>query len=145
MNKELKRLGRRELLEILVRQQQENEALTARVTSLEQQLQERRIAIVNAGSLAEAALTLNGVFADADKAAAQYVENMQRCSEECKKTCEDMILAAERRAEEIISAAESEKRRITDEADACREQISRSPETSGFDIQDLEDLFTGVQ
>ena len=36
----------------------------------------------DAGSIAEAALALNSVFEDADKAAAQYLENIKRCSEQ---------------------------------------------------------------
>lgn len=42
----------------------------------------RRIELAEAGSIAEAALRLNGVFEAAQQAADQYLENLRRLSEE---------------------------------------------------------------
>ena len=116
-SKELRRLSRQDLLELLLRQQRENETLTAKLAELEKQLQDRAIHIRTAGSMAEAALALNGVFADADKAVEQYMENIRRCSEEQQKAYDKIVLAAEQRATEIIGAAEEEKRKRMKEVD----------------------------
>lgn len=116
-SKELRRLSRQDLLELLLRQQRENETLTAKLAELEKQLQDRAIHIRTAGSMAEAALALNGVFADADKAVEQYMENIRRCSEEQQKAYDKIVLAAEQRATEIISAADEEKRKRMEEVD----------------------------
>ena len=61
-DKELKRIGRAELLELLLAQSEENEALQIRIEELEQELRHREIIIANAGTIADAAFQLNGVF-----------------------------------------------------------------------------------
>ena len=81
-DKELRKLSRMELLELLLAESRENERLRARLKSAEEKLASRVIDIENSGSLAEAALRLNHVFVAADKAARQYVENVRRMAEE---------------------------------------------------------------
>ena len=81
-DKELRKLSRMELLELLLAESRENERLRARLKSAEEKLASRVIDIENSGSLAEAALRLNHVFEAADKAARQYVENVRRMAEE---------------------------------------------------------------
>lgn len=75
--KELKRLSRSELLEMLIGQMEENEKLKIELEQAREQVNSRQIAIDRAGSIAEAALALNGVFDAAQAAAAQYLENIQ--------------------------------------------------------------------
>ena len=77
-DKELRRLSRAELLEMLLMLKEENEKLK----QAEAQLQNRRIMIKEAGSIAEAALQLNDVFAAADRAVQQYLENVRCMAEE---------------------------------------------------------------
>lgn len=77
-NKELKRLNRAELLEMLLEQSKEVERLKIQNQQLISQLESRQIKIDNAGSIAEAALQLNEVFAAAQKAADQYLENVRQ-------------------------------------------------------------------
>ncbi len=81
-DRELKKLSRAELLELLLEESKENEKLRAQVKEMEEQLKDRRILLGQAGSIAEAALRLNGVFEAAEAAAAQYVENVRRLAEE---------------------------------------------------------------
>ena len=76
-DKELKRLSRAELLELLLEQVEENEALRAEAAELKRQLADRIIVMENAGSIAEAALRLNGVFEAAEAAAKQYVDSLK--------------------------------------------------------------------
>lgn len=85
-DKELRRLSRAELLEMLLAQVEENERLKARLEEAERALEDRRLAVSRAGSLAEASLQLNDVFAAADRAARQYVENVQRLAREGRLT-----------------------------------------------------------
>lgn len=73
-DKELKRLSRAELLEMLIAQVKENEVLRTRLAGAEARLDSRMLAIEDAGTLAEAAMRLNAVFASADAAAQQYLE-----------------------------------------------------------------------
>lgn len=76
-DRELKRLSRTELLEIMLDQSREIDRLKARVTELERQLQDKNIVISKAGSIAEAALRLNHIFEDAQQAADQYVQSVK--------------------------------------------------------------------
>lgn len=81
-DKELRKLSRAELLELLLAQRKENEQLRVQLEEANEKLNSRVIEIENAGSIAEAALRLNGVFEAAERAAAQYLENIRRIEEE---------------------------------------------------------------
>lgn len=76
-DKELRKLRRGELLEMLLEQTKENERLKKQIADLEAQLEDRKIILKQSGSIAEAALKLNGVFEAAQKAAEQYLENVR--------------------------------------------------------------------
>ena len=80
--KELRHMSRSELLEMLIEQMEENERLKQSLAQAQAELRDRRITIDRTGSLAEAALALNGVFEAADKAAQQYLENVRLAAEE---------------------------------------------------------------
>ena len=105
-DKELRRLSRGELLEMLIAQAAENDQLKNRLEQAEAQLRDRKIAINNAGSLAEAALSLNGVFQAAEAAAQQYLENIERISGQQDASCRDMKEQAKQEAAEIRQQAQ---------------------------------------
>lgn len=87
MNKnDISRLKRQDLLEMLLELSKENERLRRENEELEEQLQDRELKIGKMGSVAEAALQLNGVFKAAQEACEQYVYNTQL---RCKKIEED--------------------------------------------------------
>lgn len=75
--KEVRKLSRLQLLEILVEQANEIEQLKTELKETKEQLADRKIVIEQSGSLAEAALRLNGVFEAAQRAADQYLENIR--------------------------------------------------------------------
>ena len=72
VEKELKKLSRRELLEILIMQSKRVEKLEAQLAEANRKLEDRRIRLESVGSIAEAALALNNVFEAAQRAAEQY-------------------------------------------------------------------------
>ena len=76
-DKELRKLRRGELLEMLLEQTRENERLKKQIADLQTQLESREITLKRSGSIAEAALKLNDVFEAAQKAADQYLENVR--------------------------------------------------------------------
>ena len=80
-DKELRRLSRRQLLEMLVIQKKENTRLRQELERARAALIERRIAIDQSGTMAEAALRLNQVFEAADRAAKQYLQNIKARAE----------------------------------------------------------------
>lgn len=82
--KELRRLSRRELLEMLITRTIENERLTEELQQARKELSDRELIQDRAGSMAEAALQLNGVFEAADRAAREYLETIRRMAEESR-------------------------------------------------------------
>lgn len=89
--KELRRLNRRELLEMLIMQEKKLEQLQKKLDEAEAELSERRIAIKESGSIAEAALKLNGVFIAAQKAAEQYIDNIKMLNSVAEKPIDEVI------------------------------------------------------
>ena len=79
--KELLKLKKSELLEIMLAQSKEIDKLRAKLAKVQAQLADRSIAIKESGSIAEASLKLNKVFEEAQKAADQYVENVKMKTE----------------------------------------------------------------
>ena len=123
-DRELKKLSRTELLELLLEQSRENECLRVQVKKAEQALSDRAIIINNAGSIAEAALSLNGVFEAAQKAAVQYLENVQRLSGDQQSICKKMEEEARQKADTLLSQTEQNCRQMESETKAKCEQMT---------------------
>ena len=88
-DQELRKLSRRDLLELLMSQGRELEALRAELDQAIAALENRKIHLDQAGSIAEAALRLNGVFEAAQAAADQYLENIRRLNGKAGSANED--------------------------------------------------------
>ena len=76
--KELLKLKRSELLEIMLAQSREIDRLREELEETKEKLADREIRIEKAGSIAEASLRLTNIFEEAQKAVDLYVENMKR-------------------------------------------------------------------
>ena len=103
--KQLKRLSRAELLELLILQTKESERLRGEAEELKQQLAERQIRIAEAGNLAAAVVEINGVMEAAQAAAQQYLDNAARMEEEAKQRSWKIIRTAQAEAQKIRQAA----------------------------------------
>ena len=107
-DKELKKLSRSELLEILLDQAQEIELLNEQIDILKAKQKTKEIKLQEAGSIAEASLKLTEVFEEAQKAADIYLENAKTYSDDkmkAAKSMEDsrkMIYDAKAQADEIL-------------------------------------------
>lgn len=118
-DKELKRLSRTDLLEMMLALSKENEQLRKDVARLERQLKDRSITIAESGSLAEAVLRINGVAEATQAACEQYIENIRERSEnqdricqqmeqETRQRCDRLLAEAKRQAEEYLRQANRE-------------------------------------
>ena len=76
--KELLKLRRSELLEIMLAQSQEIDNLRQQLDEANAKLADREIRLSESGSIAEASLRLTNIFTEAQKAVDLYVENMKR-------------------------------------------------------------------
>lgn len=123
-DKELRNLKRVELLEMLIAQVEENERLKGSLEEAQKALSDRQIIINEAGSIADAALQINGVYAVAQAAAMQYLENIQRLSGEQEVICRQMEADAQKKAEAICAEADAYSREVRSKADAYWKQIS---------------------
>ncbi len=72
--KELRKLNRYQLLELLMIQTERNNELQKQLEDTRRDLESQQIRLSELGSIAEAALQLNGVFEAAQKAANCYLE-----------------------------------------------------------------------
>ena len=106
--KDLKKLNRYQLLEMLILQTERADQLQARLESAEQQLNSRELKISTLGSVAEASLHLNGVFQAAQEAADMYIEA-------ARKRAEEMEAEACQKAEEILAQARLQAEQIKGE------------------------------
>lgn len=77
-DKTLRKMSRRELMEMLLEQSKEVERLRAELEQAKQKLRSRQILLREAGSIAEASLRLNEVFESAQRAADQYLLNVKQ-------------------------------------------------------------------
>ena len=100
-NKELKRLSRAELLELLLVQTKETERLQKRLEKAEAELADRQLHIQKTGDLAHAVLEINGVMEAARAAAQQYLDNIVQMEKETKLKCEKMLSDARKEAAQI--------------------------------------------
>lgn len=96
--KDLKKLNRYQLLELLLIQTERADSLQSRVEELEKQLQNQEIKISSLGSIAEASLQIQGVFEAAQKAADMYIEAAKKraaeIEEEALKNNQDEVARA---------------------------------------------------
>ena len=81
-DKELKKLKRAELLQLLLTQSREIDRLRAELEEVNQKLNERNLSLDNCGSIAEAAMSIHNIFEEAQNAADLYLDNVKRKAEE---------------------------------------------------------------
>ena len=83
--KELKKLNRYQLLELLIIQTERADKLQAALEEAERRLNDREINISTLGSIAEASLQLHGVFQTAQDAADTYINAAKKRAAEIEE------------------------------------------------------------
>ncbi len=114
--KELKKLRREELLEMLIVQSKRAEELEQQLAQAQAQLESRGIALEEAGSIAEAAFRLNGVYEAAQAAAQQYLENIQSLSARQQEISQRLETESRQTAEELLSETTARCKAMEEEA-----------------------------
>ena len=84
-DREFRRLTREDLLDIIYELQQKTQRLEQENETIRKQLSDRTVKLENAGSIAEAALALNGVFEAAQAAADQYLAQVHAANEQSQQ------------------------------------------------------------
>ena len=130
-DKELRRLSRSDLLELLLVQRKENEQLRCILDQTQAQLADRTIRLDNVGSIAEASLQLSGIFEAAQDSCQYYLDNIKRMNDQQTEICQQMENETKEKCERMVEEAERK-------AQACWENCSAK-------IKQLVDSFTGLQ
>ena len=99
-DRELQKLSRTDLLEMLVDLSEELNLVKQKLKAAEEKLNSRQVLIDKAGSIAEAALQLIGVFEAAEAAGDPQVDKARQ-DEICRKIEQECREKAKRRLEEV--------------------------------------------
>lgn len=113
--KELKRLSRTELLELLIEETRRGDRLEQELREAKEKLESREIKKERAGTLAEAALSINSVLEAADAAARQYLENVRNLAFDPAEESARMLAETEQRCRDMMEQAERDAQRYRDQ------------------------------
>ncbi len=114
-DKELKKLSRTDLLEMLIEQGKEIERLNEIIKKDKIQLQSKKILLNEAGSIAEASLKVNHIFENAQKAADQYLINIRDLKNRQAEICIKMENETQKKCNDMIAKAKIESKAYWDE------------------------------
>lgn len=118
-DRELQKLKRVELLQLLVEQSRELDALRQELAQARRELEARELRLQEAGSIAEASMQLNGVFEAAQRAADQYLESIRYQSEHMEEKCAAMEEATRLRCDQMLKEAEASVQQAQKDSDEC--------------------------
>lgn len=131
-DKEFRRLSRDELIEIIYELKKVQSELAEENEQLRASLSERSYQIAQAGSIAEAAIGLSGVFEAAQAAADAYLSQVHEANEQTESRCARLLLDAKREADDIVARAQRE-------ADIIRMTAEREAKAQWDALQDKTD------
>ena len=139
--RELRRLSRTDLLELLLAQRRENEQLRCILDQTQAQLADRTIQINKAGSIAEASLQLSGIFNAAQDSCQYYLDNIRMLSERQSQVCQQMELETQQKCDRMVAEAELKAQQCWDNCSVKIKQLVDSFEG----LQQVMDLYSSMQ
>lgn len=124
--KELKRLSRSDLLEMMLEVTQENAKLRKDNEILRGKLNDRTLTVEKCGSLAEASLQLSDVFKTAQAACDLYAENIQKRFGSLDEKCRKKEQESEAKCEAMLKQAKLQAQRILEDAKRASQEKEAS-------------------
>ena len=109
ISKELRKLSRRELVDIIYQLKKNEQEKQEKIDILEEELQNKRIHISVAGSIAEAAVDITQLFANAQRTADLYLYEIAAMKADAEKECAKMLEDAKKQAELILTDAQNKR------------------------------------
>lgn len=106
ISKELKRLSRRELVDIIYQLKKNEQEMQEEIELLKNELQDKRIRISTAGSIADAAMSVTNVFSAAQMTADLYLREISCMREDTEKECAKKVEEAEKKVRDILADGE---------------------------------------
>lgn len=130
--KELKKLNRYQLLELIILQTEQINELENQLSRAKEQLEAQQIQASQAGSIADAALQLSGIFKAAQTAADTYLQNVKRhtenadrIEEEAKASAEQLLKTARAEADSLVKNAQTQADTLIQSAQAMMAETTR--------------------
>lgn len=117
--KELKKLNRYQLLELIILQTEQIADLEKQLSHTRDLLEHQQIQVSQAGSIAEAALQLSGIFEAAQSAADHYLANVKIHTQNADRIETD----ARAEADQLLSQAQEEANRLLSQAQEKAETL----------------------
>jgi len=122
------------LAAMLKRTEAQRDALAEECRNLRATVEERQIKIDSCGSIAEAALELQGLMQSAQSAADVYLDNIKRVNEETARRCALLEKESEDKANETVCAASDKSVIIISEAEERAEEIMKTASANANEI-----------
>lgn len=132
IKKELKRLSRRELVDVIYQMKKNEQQMQEEMAILQESVQDKRIRIELAGSIAEAALDLSQVFTTAQTAADLYLREIACMKQDTAKQCAQMVEEAQQKVADILAEGQQAHQQLLREIQLL-EQKKRVLEGGGSD------------
>lgn len=116
-DKELRRLSRMELIQLLLDQAKELERVQKELEEAKAALESRKISIRNVGSIAEASLEINKVLEAAQRAADQFLENAKaEYTRQAQEQYDEIMGQSEETKDETENDTEAESDAMLEES-----------------------------
>lgn len=128
--KEFRKYNKRDLLDVIYHLKINEEQLQKEVASLKAELEDKRIRLSSAGSIADAASAITNVFSAAQQTADLYLNEISCMREEMEKERASIIEEAEKKALEIISEAEKTAEEMKASFVAESQKLKKSVDSS---------------
>jgi hypothetical protein len=122
INKELKKLSRKELVEVIYQLKKNEEKLQARIEEAEQELKDKRMRLAEAGSIADAAMGVTDVFSHAQAAADLYLQEVSCMKATTQQECDAMIENAKEVVDSILAEGKERYAALRAEIQTLEEQ-----------------------
>lgn len=123
--KELRHMSRGELIDVIYALKKQQEELAAENEELRQQLSQRELKLQKAGSIAEAAMSLNQVFEAAQQAADQYLQSVYANCGDAEEMAKGILADANAQAQKALEEARRQSEALLSQARAEKAQTEQ--------------------
>lgn len=144
-DRQLRKASRPDLLQLLLEEKRSNEALRAQLEQLQLQLESRQMRMNQAGSLAEAALKLSGIFDAAESACQYYTENIRTLSGRQEEICRKMEQETREKCDRMLEQAKQMTRVYWEEYKEKCGRYMKSMEEAQLRMEERDEEPSGLQ
>lgn len=122
---ELQKMNRLELIEIIYALQQEEKILEEEKKKLEDTIANWTVQTEEAGSIAEAAIKISGVFEAAQTAANQYLKHFRKENAQAETQISNLVESTKREQAQLLTQAREQADSIVQEANQYRSSVQK--------------------